>query len=282
MKKNFTFIFTKTIGLYINLLSYIMPDKALSLAYGFFSQPRKGKLSPNNLPEILKEAKLETSSHNDHQFQTYTWQGNENKILLVHGWESNASRWEKLIRLLIKSGSTIIAIDAPAHGLSSGKEFNVPTYAEFINTFSKIHQPNIIIGHSMGGVACAYYQHNYQQNHIEKMVLLGSPSDFNVLMQKYIDLLGLNSKVYLLIKTYIKHRFNIDTNEFTSHYFLKNTTIPGIIAHDIHDDIVAFSEAKKIASSWKNAHFIETQNLGHSMQDDGLNHTIYQFLFEVI
>ncbi|WP_395046075.1 alpha/beta hydrolase [Flavobacterium sp.] len=280
MQKIYILILTKTIGFYINLLSYIMPDKALVMAYGYFSEPRNGRLLPDNLPEILQEATKETISHDQHYFQTYTWQGNENKILLVHGWESNAARWEKLIRLLIKSGSTIIAIDAPAHGLSSGKEFNIPVYAEFINVFSKIYQPKFIIGHSMGGVACAYYQHNYQQNHLEKMILLGSPSDFNVLMQNYINLLGLNSKVCQLIKTYIKQRFNVNTDEFTSQNFLKNSTISGIVAHDIHDDVIDFSEAKKIASAWKNAQFIETQNLGHSMHDDKLNQTIYQFLFE--
>ncbi len=280
MQKNLKFILTKSIGLYINLLSYIMPDKALLMAYGYFSEPRDGRLLPDNLPEILQEATKETISHDHHYFQTYTWQGNENKILLIHGWESNAARWEKLIRLLIKSGSTIIAIDAPAHGLSSGKEFNIPTYAEFINVFSKIHQPKFIIGHSMGGVACAYYQHNYKQDHLEKMILLGSPSDFNILMQNYVNLLGLNSKVYQLIKTYIKQRYNVNTDEFTSQNFLKGATISGIIAHDIHDDVVAFSEAKKIASAWKNAQFIETQNLGHSMHDDKLNQKIYQFLFE--
>jgi pimeloyl-ACP methyl ester carboxylesterase len=271
---------SKTIGLYINLLSYIIPDKALVMAYGFFSEPRDGKLIPNNLPEILKEAKQETISYGEKFFQTYTWQGNSNKILLVHGWESNAARWEKLIKTLKKSGSTIIALDAPAHGLSSGTEFNVPIYSEFINEFSKIYKPKIIIGHSMGAVACAYYQHNYQQNHLEKMILLGAPSDFNVLMQNYINTLGLNTKVGQLIKNYIKKRFDINTDEFTSRNFLENTTIPGLIAHDIHDDVVAFSEAKKIASSWKNAQFITTENLGHSMQDDNLNREIYTFLFE--
>lgn len=280
MQKIFKIAISKTIGLYINLLSYIIPDKALVVAYGFFSEPRDGKLIPNNLPEILKEAKQETISYGEKFFQTYTWQGNSNKILLVHGWESNAARWEKLIKILKKSGSTIIALDAPAHGLSSGTEFNVPIYSEFINEFSKIYKPKIIIGHSMGAVACAYYQHNYQQNHLEKMILLGAPSDFNVLMQNYINTLGLNTKVYQLIKTYIKKRFDINTDEFTSRDFLKNTTIPGLIAHDIHDDVVDFSEAKKIASSWKNAQFITTENLGHSMQDDHLNRKIYDFLFE--
>jgi hypothetical protein len=37
----------------------------------------------------------------------------------------------KNVAHLKKLGKTIIAIDAPAHGLSSGKEFNVPPYTEF-------------------------------------------------------------------------------------------------------------------------------------------------------
>jgi hypothetical protein len=37
-----------------------------------------------------------------------------------------------LLPYLKKSGS-IIAIDGPAHGLSSGKEFSIPKYAEFIH-----------------------------------------------------------------------------------------------------------------------------------------------------
>ena len=39
-------------------------------------------------------------------------------------------------------------------------------------------------------------------------------------------------------------------------------------------------EAKKIASNWKDATFIETRGLGHSMHDDILYNKIYSFLFE--
>ena len=102
MQKILNYILAKSIGLYINFLSYIVPDKALVLAYGYFSEPRDGKLIPEKLPQILKEATLEIINHNNHYFQTYTWQGNDHKILLVHGWESNASRWEKLLRFLKK------------------------------------------------------------------------------------------------------------------------------------------------------------------------------------
>lgn len=280
MQKIKFIVLPKLIGFYINILSFLYPKKSLELAYQFFSEPRDGRLSPENLPEILKEATLEVIEYEGHYLQTYIWQGNENKILLIHGWESNASRWEKLLDFLKKSGSTIIAIDGPAHGLSSGKEFNVPAYAEFINVVSKKHKPKFIIGHSMGGVACAYYQHLYQNHDLEKMILLGAPSDFKILLDNYSRMLNLNSKVYEQLVHYIKNRFNINIEEFSGVQFLKNTTIQGIIAHDTADDVVAFEEAKKMARSWKKAKFIETQGLGHSLHDDKLYQNIYQFLFE--
>jgi esterase/lipase len=280
MQKVKKFILAKSIGIYINTLSYVFPDKALALAYAFFCEPRDGKLKPNNLPNILKEAKLETIVHGHHSFHTYTWEGNKTKILLMHGWQSNAARWEKLIHFLKKSGSTIIAIDAPAHGLSGGKEFDVPTYAAFMHIVSQKHQPKIIIGHSMGGVASTYYQYYYKQDHIEKMILLGSPSDFKIILNNYIQLLSLNNKVSHLLKNYIKKRFNIVIEDFSGKTFLENTSIKGIIAHDKEDIVISFEEAKKLASYWKKAVFIETKGLGHSLHCDKLYQDIYTFLFE--
>jgi len=277
MPKNTQKILAKTIGMYLNMLSYIYPEKGFSLAYAFFSQPRKGKLKKDKLPKMLLHAEQETHFLNQHQFQTYTWKGNDEVILLIHGWESNASRWEAILKQLKLSEKTIIAIDAPAHGLSSGIEFNVPTYAEFINVISQKYQPKYIIGHSIGGTACTYFQFKYN-NHLEKMVLIGAPSDFTVLLQNYIDLLGLNSKIHKYLIAYTKKRFDILIEDFSGAKFLHNSTITGLIAHDINDTVVSFKEAKKMASSWKNAKFIETTELGHSMHDEQLYKTIVSFI----
>jgi alpha-beta hydrolase superfamily lysophospholipase len=46
---------------------------------------------------------------------------------------------------LKKSGSTIIAIDAPAHGLSGGKEFNIPQYAAYIDILAQFKPSYLII-----------------------------------------------------------------------------------------------------------------------------------------
>lgn len=274
------FILTKSIGIYINLLSYWSPQKASLLAYQLFSNPRVGRLSAANLPAILQEATRETFHHNGFHFETYKWIGNETVTLLVHGWESNASRWEKMLPHLKKSGNTIIAIDAPAHGLSGGKEFNVPQYAEFINVLAKLHKPKHIIGHSIGGIASAYYQHHYKNHPLEKMILLGSPSDFKILIENYVKMLGLKRSVYLSLARLTKEKFNLNIEDFSAQKFLQASTLAGIIAHDSDDLIVAFSEGKKLASSWKTAEFIETNGLGHSMHDDELYEKIIRFLIQ--
>jgi pimeloyl-ACP methyl ester carboxylesterase len=280
MKKALYFLLTKSIGIYINLLSFVFPKKASQLAYAIFSEPRSGKLSKNNLPKILQESKTETFRYEEHQFQTYTWEGNDTVVLLVHGWESNASRWENLLPYLKKSGSTIIAIDGPAHGLSSGKEFSIPKYAEFIHIAVEKFQPKYLIGHSMGGKTCLYYQSVYQNDKIEKIVVLGSPSDFKIILQNYIALLSLNYKISKTLEDHYSEHFKIKLEHFSGQLFASKLNVKGLVAHDIDDTVVLFEEAKKIAGNWKDVQFIETSGLGHSLHDDDLYKKVCEFLFE--
>ena len=280
MKKTVFFIFTKSIGLYINLLSFVFPKKASQLAYSFFSEPREGKLSKDKLPEILQEAQSEMFQLEQDSFHTYTWKGNDTVILLVHGWESNASRWEYLLPYLKKSGSTIIAIDGPAHGLSSGKEFNIPQYAEFIHVAIQKFKPQYLIGHSIGGKTCLYYQSVYQNDALKKMVILGAPSDFKIILNNYITLLSLNTKISKSLEAHYLNNFKLSLDQFSGKIFASKLNIKGLIAHDIDDSVVLFEEGKKIAGAWKNVVFIETKGLGHSMHDDELYQKVFRFLFE--
>ena len=280
MKKTFYFLLTRSVGFYINLISFAFPKKATQLAHSFFSEPRKGKLTKDKLPKTLKGAYPETILHNENSIQTYIWKGNETVILLIHGWESNSSRWKKMLPYLKKSGSTIIAIDGPAQGLSSGKEFTVTKYAEFIDIVVKKYEPQHIIGHSMGGKASLYYQYKYQNPAIQKMVILGAPSDFSIIFNNFIALLNLNNKVTDALKNHYTALLNHNIDQFTGQIFASKLEVKGFLAHDIDDQVVLFKEGQKIASTWKNVEFIETSGLGHSLHDDELYKKVYDFLFE--
>lgn len=280
MQKILTFIISKLLGLYINILSFIHPKKASRLAYKFFSEPRDGRLVKEMLPDILKEAEAEMIAHNDFLFQMYTWPGNDTKVLLVHGWESNASRWEQFFPYLKKAGCTIIALDAPAHGLSSGVEFTMPLYAEFINVVVQRFRPQYLVGHSVGGATSLYFQSHYPNDYIKKMVILGAPCDLETLLTNYKGMLSLNSNVFQLLEKHFFEHYRIKTKEFSGSIFASKIKVKGLIAHDIKDEVVFFKEGEKIANAWTNADFIVTEGMGHSMHSDALYTRIYSFLFE--
>lgn len=280
MKKLQYLIITKSIGFYLNLISYINLEKAKSKAYQLFSQPRKGRIKKEKLPKTLHSATLETFQYNTEKFQTYIWQGNEEIILLVHGWESNASRWKKLLNHLKPLGKTIIAIDGPAHGLSEGKEFNAPKYAEYINVLTQKYQPKIIIGHSIGGAAIAFYLNKYKNSNYEKVILLGAPSDFKILSNNFVTLLSLNKKIKKQLENYYLEKFNITIDDFSGHQFAENFTQKAFIAHDTEDKVVLIDEGRKYARTWKNVSYVETTGLGHSMHDADLYQKIIAFILQ--
>jgi pimeloyl-ACP methyl ester carboxylesterase len=280
MKKTFFFLLTKSIGSYINFLGLVSPQKATQIAHGYFSQPRKGKLTLERLPKTLQAAHLETIVHNDDVIQTYIWKGNDTIVLLIHGWESNSSRWKKMLPHLKKSGCTIIAVDGPAQGLSSGKELTIIKYAEFIDIVSKKYQPQYLIGHSMGGKTCLYYQYKYQNPNIKKIVTLGSPSDFKIILKNFTSLLSLSNKLEKSLEKKYSEFLKTNLDQISSKEFASKIDVKGLIVHDVEDKIVLFEEGKKIAESWKDAQLIETNGLGHKLHDDALYDQIYAFLFE--
>ena len=292
MKKIQYYILTKSIGLYLNVLSYINLDEAKNKAYQLFSQPRKGKIQKEKLPKTLQNVTYETFEFQTEKFQSYIWnstrgnpktsgersEANSEVILLVHGWESNASRWKKLLNYLNPLGKTIIAIDGPAHGLSEGKEFNAPKFAEYINIVAQKYHPKTIIGHSIGGAAVSFYLHKYNDKTIEKVILLGAPSDFKIIANNFVKLLSLNNRIKNKLEKYYLEKFSIDINEFSAHKFAQNFTQKALIAHDTEDKVVLIDEGRKYADTWKNAIYIETSGLGHSMHDADLYQKIVAFI----
>jgi len=280
MKKLSYFLLVKSIGLYINALSVLSPKKALLLAHALFTEPREGRLSANQLPEVLQGTQAKTYNHKGLEFQTYTWTGNDTVIFLIHGWESNSSRWENLLPYLKKSGSTIIAIDGPAHGLSDGKEFSITSYAELIHVVAENTTPDYLIGHSLGGKTCLYYQSVYQNKSIKKIVTLGAPGDFRVIFDNFGNLLSLNLKIATALESHYLTGLQVGSDDLSAHLFASKIKTKGLIAHDLEDTVVLFKEGKKIANAWKNSVFIETKGLGHSMHCDDLYSKVSTFLFE--
>ncbi|WP_223302331.1 alpha/beta hydrolase [Flavobacterium branchiophilum] len=271
-------IFIKVIGQSLNLLSIVQPKKAALIAYQLFSRPRKGKFNSNKLPKTLQSCQLEQFLSDGEIFHAYIWKGNADIIMLVHGWESNPARWKKMLPFLKKTGKTIVAIEAPAHGMSSGNEFNVPKYTRFLEVCTQKYNPTILIGHSIGGATCIHYQHLNQNPSIKKMVLLGAPSDLQTLIDHYCTMMGYQNVLKKHLQNHFLTKIKTSIDDFSMAKFSQNINTLTLIIHDEDDAIVHVNEAYKIVKGHPKATFIKTKNLGHGLHDEDLYQKMEAFI----
>lgn len=275
MKKILIKLLPKIIGSQINAISIWSKRTAARKAFLVFCTPRGGKVKEDQ-KDFLNSAKDQQLVINESvTVQTYKWQGSGPTVLLIHGWESNAHRWFKLIEELQKENYNIVAFDAPAHGNSTGKILNVPLYTECVQSVSTHYQPTIHIGHSIGGLTTVFHYYKHQPSHIKKLVILGTASEFSLIMKDYQRLLGMKNSVMKALDQLIKERFGFAINEFSGFAFARAIKVPGLIIHDKLDHITPVEASRGIHKNWENSTYIETSGLGHSLyQDEVRNHII--------
>ena len=267
----------KIIGVILNSIGIFNSQLASRLAIQVFSKPRKGKVTTNaNL--FLDTAKKSTLYYNDFNIQIYQWKGPKETILLVHGWESNSSRWRNEIKKLIKEGYDIIALDAPAHGGSGSNFFNAILYSEFINVVSQKFKPTVFIGHSVGAMSIIFFLHKKTYSDSNKIVLLGAPSTFTGIIERYKKMMGYSKKVGNGIDRYIKLTFGSPASYYSTANFIKNIDSHGLIFHDKRDPIIPYKDAIEIDLQFKNARLIPTKGLGHALKDNYISDEIIKFL----
>lgn len=271
-------LIVKSIGNCYNILSYLSKKTAANKALYLFTKPRKGRKFNEEQRDFLGTAFQEECRFENKKIMTYRWLGKKSTILLIHGWESNSYRWKSLILELKKKGHTIVALDAPGHGSSGSRFFNAVLYSEFINVVANRFRPEIIIGHSVGGMATSFFQNKYQPQFIKKIILLEAPSEFTDVLKRYTDMLGYNQRITEQLNLTIIERFGERPENFSTARYLENTGSKGLIIHDEKDTIIPYSDALLIKNSFKNSLLITTSGLGHSLNDETVSAHIYEFI----
>lgn len=270
-------IIIKIVGYYINISSYVSKTYAANKALSLFGTPRRGFITDEQ-SDFLDTAYKEEFEFDKLPIMTYRWVGKKQTILLAHGWESNTYRWKSLITKLHKDGHNIIALDAPAHGQSSGTQFNAILYSEFINVVASHYQPKVIVGHSVGGMSTVFFQYKYQLKSIEKLVLLGAPSEFTKIFKNYVNMLSYNRKIENGLNRLVVDRYDKEPAFFSSANFSKEIKAEGLIIHDKSDRIINYDEAELIAKHYKNSTLKTTEGLGHSLKHDSIDDEILNFI----
>ncbi|MEI6409645.1 MAG: alpha/beta hydrolase [Bacteroidota bacterium] len=273
----------RRVGKFINALALVAPRQAGRLAFRIFCSPRRQPLRDQDR-SFLSTAHQSILQAEGLQIRVYTWhssQKSEKKrvVLFLHGWESNSGRWRKYVKPICNAGFTVMALDAPAHGNSSGKQVNLPLYSRVIKAFMEHYgTPEALVGHSLGGAALVMSMGAFEAPRVRKAVVLSGFAETSRVMHDFSRILGLKPVVSEYINREIEKRSGMRIEQYSvvDKAALLHE-VKGLVLHDQDDDVAPVEEGQLIADAW-NAQFIQTQGLGHRMQDKSVINHVLAFL----
>lgn len=113
-------------------------------------------------PESMTRKDGFWKSWDDTDIYWQRWQADSPKafVALMHGYGEHSTRYHHVAAALVRSGFTVMAIDARGHGRSAGIRGHVEAYDDFVRDYalliSKLKEegdlPIFCLGHSNGGL----------------------------------------------------------------------------------------------------------------------------------
>lgn len=269
-------------GNIINTISHINPTWAARITLYLYSKPMKGRLD-EDMTKFLDTAdeKPVLKYNDDLLIQTYNWKGNGPTVLLLHGWESNASRWRLFIKLLQRSNYNIVAMDGPMHGNTGGSRFSAILYAHLAEVVVKHFSAQFVVGHSVGGMTTVYLGSHFDLPSLQGLVVIASSNKWLDVAHRFHGALGLNQKVIQAFDKVFYDWYKNPQSYYNTEDFASKIILPGLVVHDTTDQINYVEDGRSIHQNWPGSQYIETTGFGHSLQSKDTYMKIIEFLKSV-
>lgn len=256
----------KAVRFAFNSLGRIFPKQAGKMAYRLFTQPRMRAKHRQSDP-ILESARLFEILYGKIILKAYEWGNGEKTVLLVHGWESRGTALRSFVPELVNAGYRVVAFDGPAHGDSGGKRTNFVEFAGAVRAvINQLGGVDSIITHSFGGATTVFaLTHLAPSIEIEKLVLIGVPSNTEVVVNEAMDFMNVPSVAIPHFRNRLKQKANNVSFELVNvEANLGKANVGSIlVVHDKFDKSVPFESAERIAERWDRVNLIVTQGMGH-------------------
>ncbi len=258
----------------------IAPPIAHNIAWNLFFSPFKFK-RPQREDNAFQSAKISSTVINNKEVKVFEWGTKGNPVaVMVHGWSGRATQFFKFIVPLIAEGYHVVGFDAPAHGLSEGKNTNIKEFYEVLAHIEKnIGGIKIALGHSFGGVSLLYAKH--QGVKLDTIIMISSPTigeDILTAFRKKIDASPKTSKA---LRKMVITRFDLDFEKITATEMAKTLTLNNhLIIHDKNDLEVPYQNAEALKNVSPQAQLILTNGLGHTriLRDNDVVESILKFI----
>ncbi|WP_411279411.1 alpha/beta fold hydrolase [Gemmatimonas sp.] len=184
-------------------------------------------------------------------------------VALIHGWEGRATQFATLAPALLARGFSVVAIDAPGHGHSRGKQSDPYRFAEaLIETSTQVGPLYAAVGHSMGGGSIALALSSGLP--LGRAALIASPSSLHDVLHRFSAAMHLPPKA---ADHFVRDaRRRIEARGYRTDDLegaLRSVQVPALVVHALDDQEVPFADAERIAGFWPGAVLLPVEDVGH-------------------
>ena len=248
----------------LNLLAVVSKKRAAKKAFDIFCTPFRK--SSKKTPPVFQKAERLSFDLDGLTIKGYRFNHpSENKLMIIHGFESSVKNFDRYIAPFIRKGYEILAFDGPAHGRSDGKRITLPLYISMLKKVNERYGPvNRFMAHSFGGLALAHLLESLPDQSNVKAVLIAPATETTTAIDSFFRFLDLKQEVRVEFDKYILKKGGVSPSHLSVRRAMHHITAPVLWIHDEEDDLTPLSDALKIKQdNHPNVEFEITKGLGH-------------------
>ncbi|MGH8111464.1 MAG: alpha/beta fold hydrolase [Rhodanobacteraceae bacterium] len=184
------------------------------------------------------------------------------KVLLLHGWEGQASDLAAFASPLLDAGFAVLAMDLPAHGASSGREASIPHLARALRAVGDALGPlHAVIAHSMGAAVLAETVSGGLL--LKRAVLIAAPADYERYARGFAAGRGLDAADVEAMLALLGATIGEDMREISLPRRAPRLRQPALFIHSSDDRVVPIEDSLASAAAWPGARQMRVEGLGH-------------------
>lgn len=278
-----THLVLKYVRTKFKILSSLSKRKAAEKAFELFCTPQSRTLK--DLPVVFEEAEKIEFALEGNTVRGYRWNhadGGKKKALILHGFESSVVNFERYVQPLMAKGYEVLAFDAPAHGLSTGKKITVVTYKNMVHYIWDHFGPvDAFITHSFGGLTLSLALEEIPHSAGTRIVLIAPAAETKRAIDNFFTLLRLGPAVRREFDKLIKEMGGRPPEWYSVARAAPQLRGEVLFLQDKDDQVTPLSDVEPIMrKNYPNFRFVISEGLGHRKiyRDDQSFNAIMEFL----
>jgi len=183
-------------------------------------------------------------------------------VLLLHGWEGQASDLTAFAQPLLTAGFGLLALDLPAHGESAGRQTSIPQAARALRAVGEATGPlHAVIAHSIGAAVLVEALHAGMQ--VERAVLIAAPAYYERYARGFAAAAGLDGEGTESMLALLRDTVGVDLREISLPHRAPHLRQPVLFIHSADDRVVGIEGSLATAALWPGARHLRVEGLGH-------------------